>query len=94
MLLCYRCHREISTNSAFLELCPYCSSAIHCCQNCLYYDEYSVNKCSESAADWVPDKQKANFCEFFEFTEPAMAKRPMEVDKAKAYWESLWKKAQ
>jgi len=53
-----------------------------------------VNKCSEPAADWVPDKQKANFCQFFEFTEPSMAKRPMEVDKAKAYWESFWKKAQ
>ncbi len=94
MFHCCRCHREVSTNSAFLELCPYCSSALHSCLNCQYYDEYSPHKCSEPAADWVPDKHKANFCEFFAFVQPAMIKKPMETDKARAYWESLWKKAQ
>jgi hypothetical protein len=97
MLRCYRCHKEISLVSPFAakhELCPYCSSALHCCLNCLYYDEFSPNKCSEPAADWVPDKAKANFCQFFEPTQPQMLKKQMDVDKAKAYWESLWKKAQ
>jgi hypothetical protein len=42
----------------------------------------------------VPDKDKANFCQYFEFTQPEMLKRDMETDKARAYWESLWKKAQ
>lgn len=96
MYRCYRCQREITlrTNLRHHELCPYCSSALHCCLNCLYYDDFSPNKCSEAAADWVPDKEKANFCQYFEFTQPQMLKREMDTDKAKAYWESLWKKAQ
>ena len=63
--------------------------------NCIYYDEYSTNKCSEPAADWVPDKEKANFCEYLEFSQPQIVmKKDMEMDRARAYWESLWKKAQ
>jgi hypothetical protein len=61
--------------------------------NCQYYDEFSPNKCSESRADWVPDKQKANFCQFFEFVQMQLVKKPMEIDRARAYWESFWKKA-
>lgn len=93
---CYKCQREISVGTYLPrhELCPFCSSALHCCFNCLYYDEFSPNKCSEAAADWVPDKEKANFCAFFEPRQPQMLKREMGVDKARAYWESLWKKAQ
>jgi hypothetical protein len=62
--------------------------------NCLYYDESSPYKCSESAADWVPDKEKANFCEYFEYLQPEILKKDMEVDSSRAYWETLWKKAQ
>src|SRR5574341_863102 len=95
MFRCYRCGRTVSPDSPLLqyELCPYCSSAVHCCLNCLYYDDFSPNKCSEPAADWVPDKQKANFCRFFEMAEPEVLKKPMESDKAKLYWETLWRKA-
>jgi hypothetical protein len=96
MFWCYKCHREIAATTSFRrhDLCPYCSSALHCCQNCLYYDEFSPKKCSEMAADWVPDKEKANFCEFFEYRQPHIMKKDLETDKARAYWDTLWKKAQ
>lgn len=93
---CHRCRRIVSPDpgSTPHEVCPYCSSALHCCKNCLYYDETSPYKCSESAADWVPDKEKANFCEFFEPFRAEILKKDMEMDKARAYWETFWKKAQ
>jgi hypothetical protein len=96
MSFCYKCHREIASEVSIRrhDLCPYCSSALHCCKNCLYYDEFSPNKCSELAADWVPDKEKANFCEFFMYRQPHLLRKDMETDKARAYWDSLWKKAQ
>jgi hypothetical protein len=62
--------------------------------NCLYYDESSPYKCSESAADWVPDKEKANFCQYFEYLQPEILKKDMEVGGSRASWETLWKKAQ
>ena len=97
MFRCYKCHREVSLtfNVPRHELCPYCASALHSCMNCIYYDEICPNKCSEAAADWVPDKEKANFCAFFQYSDLQTAmKKDMEIDKARAYWESLWKKAQ
>src|SRR5262245_42973894 len=72
MLKCYRCRRIVSPDSRSTPhgVCPFCSTAFHCCMNCLYYDESSPYKCSESAADWVPDKEKANFCQYFEYLQP------------------------
>jgi hypothetical protein len=66
------------------DLCPSCKSALRCCKNCLFYDERAHNKCREPQAEWVADKLKANFCEFFDFdarvateegTDPAEAAR-------------------
>ena len=96
MLKCYRCRRIVSPDSRSTPhgVCPFCSTAFHCCMNCLYYDESSPYKCSESAADWVPDKEKANFCQYFEYLQPEILKKDMEVDGSRAYWETLWKKAQ
>lgn len=98
MFRCYKCQREVSIGLSIArhEICPFCASALHSCMNCIYYDEIRPNKCSEPAADWVPDKEKANFCEYFQFAElqPASMKKDMETDRARAYWESLWKKAQ
>jgi hypothetical protein len=47
------------------DLCPKCSSAVHCCLNCEFYDETAHNKCREPASEWVADREGANFCSFF-----------------------------
>ena len=31
----------------------------------MFYDAKSYNECRESMADRVPDKEKANFCDYF-----------------------------
>jgi hypothetical protein len=66
-----RCHfcqtsRAIEGKVRRDDLCPHCKSALRCCKNCRFYDERAHNQCRETQAEWVADKVKENFCEFFD----------------------------
>jgi len=65
---CYRCRGELSFEAKVSReaICPACSSDVHVCANCRFYDRSSHNQCREPAAEFVRDKERANFCEFFE----------------------------
>jgi hypothetical protein len=71
MKVCHHCGRELSvaTRVARVEGCPFCHSDLKCCLNCRLHDPGANNQCREPQAEWVTDKDKANFCEFFEFRE-------------------------
>jgi len=49
--------------------CPKCGRDLHACRNCRHYDPGVNNKCREPNAEWVTDRERANFCEFFQLTE-------------------------
>jgi len=34
--------------------------------NCRFYEAGAHNQCRESQAEWVKDKEMANYCDFFE----------------------------
>ncbi|MBI5166313.1 MAG: hypothetical protein HY998_01045 [candidate division NC10 bacterium] len=75
------------------ETCPFCGYDLHCCLNCRFYDENAHNKCREPAAEWVPDKEKRNFCEYFEFRESV--KKPVQIEdkeRVRAKFEALFKR--
>ena len=46
--------------------CPGCSRATHACRNCRFYQPGLANDCREPVADFVNDKERANFCDYFE----------------------------
>ena len=72
MRICHHCGRELQIFSAKVERtagCPYCHSDLKCCLNCRLHDPGANNQCREPQAEWQSDKDKANFCEFFEFRE-------------------------
>ena len=76
------------------EMCPACSAALHCCLNCRFYDPTSHNQCNEPQAEWVRDKEKANYCDYFE-PRPAdlpSSKRETPTDDARKKWDELFKK--
>ena len=39
---------------------------LHCGHNCHFYDPAKHNQSREPQADWVKDKEMANFCDYFE----------------------------
>lgn len=45
--------------------CPKCDAYLHACVQCRFYEPTLHNQCLEPEADYVGDRQKANFCEFF-----------------------------
>ncbi len=68
-MICHKCKKEVTfTGRKVLResLCNHCESYLRCCCNCFFYDEFAYNKCREPAAERVRDKERVNFCEFFQ----------------------------
>jgi hypothetical protein len=67
--ICYHCHKKIPVfgpiKIARTEECPYCSTSLHCCKMCKFFDSTVYNECLESNAERIVDKEKANFCDYF-----------------------------
>jgi hypothetical protein len=47
--------------------CESCRRDYHACRQCRHYDPSRHNQCRETEADMVEDKERRNFCEFFDF---------------------------
>jgi hypothetical protein len=56
------------------ELCGQCHAWVHSCKNCRFWDE-SGRTCEEPAAEWVHDRERANFCDFFAMPAPDVKAR-------------------
>jgi hypothetical protein len=61
------------------ETCPECGIYLHCCRNCRFFDEKAYHQCRESEAEWVRDKESANFCDYFQ---PGEGKRISDKSRA------------
>ncbi len=48
--------------------CPECGKATHACRNCRFYAPSRPNACAEPVAERVMEKERANFCGYFEPT--------------------------
>ena len=47
------------------EECSHCKVDLHCCVTCKHYDESVSDACREDRAEFVLDKHRANFCDYF-----------------------------
>lgn len=61
--------------------CESCRHDYHSCRQCRHYDPSRNNSCRETEADLVEDKQRRNFCEFFDFN-PAPFRAAAGADRA------------
>lgn len=67
LLPCYFCKK---TWDAVLPLgrrdsCPHCGRDAKICYNCKFYNAHAYHECDENNADFVPDKDRGNFCDYF-----------------------------
>jgi hypothetical protein len=95
MKSCHRCGKELNGTDKVSRTatCPHCGVYLHCCLNCAFYDPHVHNQCREPQSEYVSDREKANFCDFFTFRESGPSgKREGEVAKARKAWEELFKK--
>ena len=70
---CYYCGHGLSgTKPGRLDMCPECGKYLHVCRMCAHYDPKETSKqCGEDDAEKVHDKQAANFCDYFTFSNRA-----------------------
>ena len=93
-LVCFNCKKELQFKEAKVGLreeCLHCGADVHACKNCEFYDPKAYNECRESSADVVREKDRANFCDYFQITtRGAMAEDP--AAKLRAAAEAWFKK--
>jgi hypothetical protein len=65
---CHHCGASITDAVGFRDVCPTCSSYLHCCLNCRLYSPSAHNHCLSQTTEYVGDIAGANFCEEFDFT--------------------------
>ncbi len=51
------------------ESCAKCDADLHCCRNCRFFDPSVHNQCRETQAEWVKEKDRANYCDYLNPTE-------------------------
>lgn len=66
-MFCWKCKNEIKgiEKVGRSGTCPYCQAYLHCCFNCRFYDKFAYHECKEPQAEWVKEKDSANFCDYF-----------------------------
>lgn len=90
-LICFRCQKGNQVDKVgYREECFHCKWDLHVCKNCNFYDVKAYNECRETSADVVRDKEKFNFCDFFQ----PSGRGPAQDEKAKlkAAADALFKK--
>lgn len=67
-LQCWKCGitlKEMRSPYSRYEECSSCKADHHVCLMCKEYDPTVSDGCREDRADYVLDKEKANFCDYF-----------------------------
>ena len=91
MKKCRKCKNEITLEKIyFRDECAVCGSDLHVCVNCFFYDTGKENSCREDKADYVKEKDRANYCEYFKFVDDIINKSG-KAD-AEKLWNTLFKK--
>jgi hypothetical protein len=95
---CSRCGETIQVMAAASRVgtrdtCRRCDYDLHSCRNCRFYDPAKHNQCAETQAEWVPDKEAANYCDYFS-PNPILSvgkRSPSPTENAKKKFDSLFK---
>jgi hypothetical protein len=62
------------------DVCPKCGNDSRVCKNCRFFDLNSYRSCREEQSEWVKEKDRGNFCGFFESKESeAPASQPLDL---------------
>jgi len=64
---CWHCGRELENliRIPFKEICPHCSSYLHCCKNCKNYKIGMPNDCLIPGTEYIASREGINYCEEF-----------------------------
>ena len=83
---CHKCGRPVEAEKVSRrDECEGCGADLHVCLNCTFYDEARANQCFEPQAEKVKEKDRSNYCDYFQF------KGEKETVSDRTQAEKLWK---
>lgn len=93
ILYCYNCNAPIVLIDKVVreDTCFTCNRDVRCCKNCRFWDPGAHNQCRENLTEYVPDRERANFCASFEPRVGPLSSSS-DADSAKAKLEALFRK--
>ena len=66
-MICWKCKKEIEVSQISRSTeCPLCHADLHTCKGCRHYSSGSHYDCKEAVDELISDKEKGNFCDFFQ----------------------------
>jgi len=71
MKTCALCKNQVDIGREMSrrQTCRSCGGDLHICLNCRFYSETAPNKCIETKAEQQRYRDKANFCDYFQYRE-------------------------
>ena len=92
-MICWKCRKEINIEKPVRgDECPLCHADLHVCKACEFYESGAHNDCRESSAEFVSDKDRGNFCDYFRASKKITpGEDTSKADKAKAAFDALFK---
>lgn len=75
---CWKCGAELKhllLPFSRYEECSVCKADLHACLACRHYAPNLSDACAEDRADFILDKDKANFCDYFKVNTRAYQKQ-------------------
>lgn len=91
MIVCHHCGKELQEEKiSRRDSCPSCGSDMHACLNCRFYSKTASKQCTEPKAEFVKDKEKANFCEWFQPKRERSGATESEKDAARKALDDLF----
>ena len=93
---CHRCGTELEKSMFGRgDRCPGCEGDTRCCRNCEFDDPSFGTQCRETHAEPVSEREKANFCDYFQARKhperPAKGPDPKRATRKSAF-DDLFKK--
>lgn len=90
---CYSCGKSIDPQTAigFRDECASCGADLHVCLNCEFYDPNAADECREPSAERVQEKDRSNFCEYFQPSD-RKGRSGESVEEARKRFQSIFKK--
>jgi len=94
MKSCALCGKDVEVDKFFSRksTCPHCGGDLRICLNCTFYSESSHNKCREPKAEFQRTRDRANFCDYFVFSDAGSSSSRGEKEDALKKLDDLFKK--
>ena len=75
MRTCYFCGTQLDEKMEVhrSSTCVSCGKDLKICYNCRFYNKGVHNDCLETSAEPVRNKDRSNFCDYFQFRDSASA---------------------